>query len=200
MIRLYDFHLSGNAHKARNLLSLLGVEHERVTVDLTAGEQRTDEFLELNPFAQVPVLVDGDVVVRDSSAVLVYLAAKFGGDAWLPADAESTARVQEWLATTQTAIADGPGLARLITLFGVEGDLDAARERAHAVLARIDAHLGRTDFLVGNAPTVADIAAYSYIALAPDGGVELDAYANVRRWIAALEALPKFEPAPVQQN
>ena len=107
-IRLYDFPLSGNAHKVRNLLALLGVDYERVPVDLAAGEQRTRAFEDLNPFRQVPVLVDGATVVRDSSAILVYLARKFGRGAWLPVDAEGEARVQEWLATASTAIADGP--------------------------------------------------------------------------------------------
>jgi glutathione S-transferase len=198
MIRLYDFDLSGNAYKVRNLLSLLGVAHERVTVNLLAGAQRTPDFLALNPFGQVPVLVDGDVVVRDSSAILVYLGRKFGGGEWLPVDAEGEARVQEWLATASTVVADGPAHARLIELFGAEGDLEAARERAHAVLARFEAQLEHTPFLAGARPTIADIANHAYITLAPDGGVALAAYPYVRAWIERLAKLPGFEPAPVR--
>ena len=196
MIRLYDFTLSGNAHKVRNLLSLLAVEHERVPVDLLAGEQRTPEFQALNPFGQVPVLVDGDTVVRDSSAILVYLGRKYGAGDWLPVDAAGEARVQEWLATASTEVAEGPGRARLIELFGAEGDLEAARERAHALLARFEAHLAERPFLATGRPTIADVANYSYIALAPDGGVSLDAYPNVRTWLERLEKQPGFEPAP----
>ena len=114
MTRLYDFTLSGNAHKVRNQLSLLGVEHERVPVDLVGGEQRSREFLALNPFGQVPVLVDDDIVLRDSSAILVYLARKYGRGDWLPVDAEGEARVQEWLAVATDAVANGPAFARLI--------------------------------------------------------------------------------------
>jgi len=197
-MRLYDFELSGNAHKVRNLLSLLRVEHERVPVDLLAGEQRSPDFLARNPFGQVPVLVDGDTVVRDSSAILVYLGRKLGGGDWLPVDAAGEARVQEWLATASTAVADGPAFARLIELFGADGDIEAARERAHSVLARFDAHLDGRSFLAADRPTIADIANYSYIALAPDGGVALDAYPNVRAWLERLEKLPGFEPAQVQ--
>lgn len=198
MIRLYDFNLSGNAHKARNLLSLLGVPHQRVPVDLLASEQKQPAYLDLNPFGQVPVLSDGEVVLRDSSAILVYLGRKYGGSQWLPVDAVGEARVQEWLATASTEIAGSVGLARLIEVFGAEGDLGAARERGHALLARIDAHLAARAYLASDRPTIADIACHTYIALAPDGGVALDAYPNVRGWIERLEKVPGFEPVPVR--
>ncbi|MCA9504820.1 MAG: glutathione S-transferase [Myxococcales bacterium] len=197
-IRLYDFPLSGNAHKVRNLLALLGVDYERVPVDLAAGEQRTRAFEDLNPFRQVPVLVDGATVVRDSSAILVYLARKFGRGAWLPVDAEGEARVQEWLATASTAIADGPALARLIVLFGAEGDLEAARERARTLFDRLEGHLAGRVWLAAEHPTIADVACYSYVALAPDGGVPLEAWPRVRSWLERLEKLPGFEPAPLR--
>ncbi len=198
MIRLYDFELSGNAHKVRNLLSLLGVAHEIVPVALSEGEHKSPSFLARNPFGQVPVLVDGDTVVRDSSAILVYLGRKFGTGEWLPVDAVGEARVQEWLATASTSVADGPAFARLIELFGAAGDLEAARQRAHAVLAIFEAHLDHNPFLAANRPTIADIANHSYIALAPDGGVELDAYPNVRAWLERLQKLPGFVSVPVR--
>ena len=198
MIRLYDFTLSGNAHKVRNLLSLLAIEHERIPVDLVAGEQRGAAFRSLNPFGKVPVLIDDDVVLRDSSAILVYLGRKFGGADWLPVDAEGEARVQEWLVTASTDIAEGPGFARLIELFGADGDIAAARKRAHAVLAIFEAHLEREPFLAAERPTIADVANYSYIALAPDGGVSLAPYPHVRSWLERLEKLPGFEVAPAR--
>jgi glutathione S-transferase len=198
MIRLYDFPLSGNAHKVRNLLSLLGAEHEIVPVDLAAGEQRSPEFLALNPFGHVPVLVDGDVVVRDSSAILVYLGRKFGRGQWLPVDALGEARVQEWLAVASNEVAHGPGFARLITVFGADGDLAAVQARSHALLERFEAHLESHLFLASDRPTIADIANYSYIALAPDGGVALDAYPRLRAWLGRLEALTGFAKAELQ--
>jgi glutathione S-transferase len=200
MTRLYDFELSGNAHKVRNLLSLLGVPHELVPVALGEGEHKEPAYLARNPFGQVPVLVDGDSVIRDSSAILVYLGRKFGGGEWLPVDAEGEARVQEWLATASTHIADGPAHARLIELFGAAGDMEAAREKAHVVLAIFEAHLEERAFLAADRPTIADVANYSYIALAPDGGVQLDAYPNVRAWLERLEKLPGFVPVPVRPD
>ena len=198
MIRLYDFELSGNAHKIRNQLALLGIEYERVTVDLVNGEQHGEAFRALNPLGQVPVLVDEDVVVRDSNAILVYLGRLFGRGEWLPVDAEGEARVQEWLAFSADKVTNGPAFARLITLFGADGDLDKAQKRAKDVLEQVDAHLDGRAFLAGERATIADIANYSYIALAPDGGVELDDYPNVRAWIRRLEALRGFQPASVQ--
>ena len=198
MIRLYDFELSGNAHKVRNQLSLLGLAYERVVVDLVTGEQREPEFLALNPFGKVPVLVDGDVVLRDSSAILVYLGRKYGRGEWLPVDAEGEARVQEWLAIATDEVANGPGFARLIQVFGAAGDIDDAREKSHALLDRFEDHLTESTFLASEQPTIADVANYSYVVLAPDGGVSLDAYPAVRAWLERIEKLPGFEPAPVK--
>jgi glutathione S-transferase len=167
-----------------------------VPVNLLGGEQRKPEFLALNPFGKVPVLVDEDVVVRDSGAILVYLGRKYGRGDWLPVDAEGEARVQEWLAVAADEVANGPGFARLIALFGAVGDLDAARRRSHDLLARFDAHLQVHPFLAADRPTIADIANYSYIALAPDGGVSLDVVPAVRAWCERLEKLPGFAPVP----
>ena len=198
MIHLYDFPLSGNAHKVRNLLSLLGVAHEIVPVDLLAGEQRSPEFRALNPFGHVPVLRDGDVVVRDSSAILVYLGRKYGRGQWLPVDAVGEARVQEWLSVASNEVAHGPGFARLITVFGADGDLAAAQKRSHELLERFEDQLAEQPFLTGDTPTIADVANYSYLALAPDGGVELDAYPHVRAWIDRLDRLTGSVPVPVR--
>jgi glutathione S-transferase len=200
MIRLYDFHLSGNAHKVRNLLSLLGVEYERMDVDLRAGEQNHPDHLALNPFGQVPVLVDGDLVIRDSSAILVYLGRKLGRGEWLPIDAEGEARVQEWLAVASNSVANAPGLARLIVVFGAAGDLPDAQRRSHELLVHFEAHLAEHAFLAAEHATIADVANYSYLAMAPDGGVSLDGYPAIRAWASRMEKLPGAESAPLQDR
>jgi glutathione S-transferase len=193
MIKLYDFPLSGHAHRVRLMLSLLGLDYELIHVDLPAGQHKRDEFLALNSFGQVPVLIDEDVVIRDSAAILVYLARRYGGS-WYPEDPVSVARVQEWLATANKEIVAGPGAARLVTVFGAELDHRALVRQSHELLARINRHLEDREWLALSAPTVADVAAYSYLAHAPEGHVSLENYPHLRRWIARVEALPGFVP------
>ena len=77
---LYNIALSGNCHKVRLMLSFLGIDYALYHLDLGASEQTTDEYLTLNPFGQAPLLNDNGVVIRDSHAILVYLAKKYGGD------------------------------------------------------------------------------------------------------------------------
>ena len=195
MITLYDFPLSGHAHRVRLMLSLLDLEHELIPVDLTKGEQNNDEFLQLNPFGVVPVLVDGPVVLRESTAILTYLARTYGPE-WLPTEPAALAEVQAWLATATKDIVTGPGAARLVTVFNAPLDQAALIASSHKLLKIIDSHLGGRDWLALERPTIADVAAYSYIAHAPEGHVSLDEYANIRRWIAAVEQLPGFVGMP----
>jgi glutathione S-transferase len=190
-IQLYRHELSGHAHRVETFLSLLQKDYELVDVDLMAGEQRTEDFLKLNPFGQVPVIVDGDVILSDSTAILVYLARKYGPE-WLPGDALGQARVQRWLSVASGEVAAGPGAARLVKLFGAPLDHEAAAAKAHKLLAQIDSHLSQSSFLAADLPTIADLAVYTYVAHAPEGGVSLQDYPNVRGWISRLEALPNF--------
>ncbi|MGF6177960.1 glutathione S-transferase family protein [Ensifer sp. 4252] len=195
-MKLYYHPLSGHAHRAQLFLSLLGVPHELVELDLANGAHKTPEFLKLNPLGQVPVLEDGDLVVTDSTAILVYLARKYDRSDWLPQDTVSAARIQRWLAVAAGEIAYGPCAARLITVFGVDFRPDEVIARAHRILRVIDAELSDRDFLLGTGPTIADVALYSYIANAPEGNVDLAAYGNVRRWLASMEQLPGFVAFP----
>lgn len=195
MITLYDFPLSGHAHRARLMLSLLGLDHRIETVDLRRGEQKSERFLSLNPFGVVPVLVDGDLVLRESTAILVYLARSYAPE-WYPIEPRAQAEVQSWLATAARDIPAGPGAARLVTVFGAQLDHAALVEQSHRLLQTLEAHLEARDWLALHRPTIADVAAYAYIAKAPEGGVSLADYPAVRRWLANVEALPGFLPMP----
>ena len=195
-IKLYNFPRSGHAHRAELMLSLLQLPTELILVDLAKGAHKQPEFLAINPFGQVPVLDDQGVVLADSTAILVYLAQKYGNGQWLPTDPEGAAKVQRWLSVAAGQIAFGPARARLITVFGAPYDADEAISRSHDLLKVVDQELANSEFLVGNQPTIADVAAYSYIAHAPEGNVSLDDYANVRAWLARIEALPGFVGMP----
>jgi glutathione S-transferase len=124
---------------------------------------------------------------------MVYLANKFAMTDWLPEDAVGAARVQRWLSVAAGQIAFGPAAARLITVFGSKSFRpDEVIACAHAVLKLIDAELRGRDFVAADRPTIADVALYSYIARAPEGNVDLSAYAAVRAWLKRVEALPGF--------
>ncbi|NMG08676.1 glutathione S-transferase [Brasilonema sp. UFV-L1] len=122
----YDVELSGNCHKVRLMLSVLGLEYELVPVVLKGGEQKTEEFLKLNPLGQVPVLRDGDVVIRDAQAILVYLARRYGGEDWLPTEAESMSQVVQWLSTAANEIQHGVAALRKHFLLNAQIDFTYA--------------------------------------------------------------------------
>ncbi len=193
-MKLYHHPLSGHAHRARLFLSLLGIEHELVEVDLTKREQKSPEFLKLNAFGQIPVLVDGDTVIPDSNAILVYLASRFGKTDWLPVEPRQAAAVQRWLSVAAGDLAFGPAAARLVTLFGAKLQADEVIARAHTLLARIEAQLTGREWIALAHPSIADVALYSYVARAPEGNVDLSGYPNVTAWLARVEALPGFVP------
>lgn len=195
-IKLYNFPRSGHAHRVELMLSLLQLPTELIFVDLAKGEHRQPHYLAINSFGQVPAIDDNGVVLADSNAILVYLAQKYGNGRWLPADPVGAAHVQRWLSAAAGPIAFGPAAARLITVFGAQLNAEEVIGRAHNLLKVMELELGKTAYLAGEEPTIADVSAYSYIAHAPEGNVSLDDYANVRAWLARIEALPGFVAMP----
>jgi len=193
-MKLYYHPLSGHSHRARLFLSLLNVPFQLVEVDLAANAHKSPEFLRLNSFGQVPVLDDDGVLIADSASILVYLAKKYRRTDWLPEDALQAARVQRWLSVAAGEIAYGVAAARLVTVFGAKFNADEVIARAHRILGLIDAELRDHDYIVGDNPTVADVALYSYIVNAPEGNVDLSSYAKVGAWLARVEGLEGFVP------
>jgi len=194
-IRLHRHPLSGHAHRVELMLSLLHLPFELAEVDLAARAHKAPEFLAKNPFGQVPVIEDGDLTLADSNAILVYLATRYDESGrWLPRDAVAAAQVQRWLSVAAGQLVSGPASARLVKVFGAKLDHERCKTIAEQLFAVLDRHLAGSAFLVGAAPTIADVALYSYTAHAPEGGVPLDAYPNIRAWLARVEALPGFVP------
>ncbi|MGX5217468.1 glutathione S-transferase [Pseudomonas segetis] len=193
-IKLYRHPLSGHSHRVELLLSLLQLPTDLVFVDLANGAHKKAEFLAINPFGQVPVIDDKGTVISDSNSILVYLAQKYGSGNWKIEDPLTAAHIQRWLSVAAGQVAFGPAAARLITVFGASFNADEVIGRSHALLKLMDNELNERSFLVGAQPTIADVANYSYIAHAPEGNVSLEAYPNVRAWLARIEALPGFVP------
>lgn len=191
-MKLYFHPLSGHAHRARLFLSLVAQPFELIEVDLAKGDHKKPEFLKLNPFGQVPVLIDGETAISDSNAILTYVAKKLGKSDWLPEDPTGAAHIQRWLSVAAGQIAFGPAAARLITVFGAKYNADEVIARAHALYSVLDRELATRQWLVSDRPTIADVAIYSYTARAPEGNVDLSAYPNVRAWLERVESLPGF--------
>ena len=195
-IKLYRYPLSGHSHRVELFLSLLDLPTELIDVDLAAGAQKAPAFLELNPFGQVPVIQDGEVTLADSNAILVYLASQYADEHWLPREPARAAAVQRWLSVAAGLVAFGPAAARLVTVFQAPFNAEEVIARAHGLFAVMEKELQKTSFLVGEAPTIADVANYSYIAHAPEGNVSLAPYPHLRSWLARIEGLPRFIPMP----
>jgi len=195
MLRLHGHELSGNSYKARLLLELLGVPYEWVRVDLIKGEHKSEAFLALNPFGQVPVLEDGSTTLADAQAILYYLATRQGDGRWFPSDPLEQARVVRWLSTAAGEVRQGPESARLHHLFGVKAiPIERAQEKAAFLLDQLERHLAERPWLELDRPTIADIAVFPYVALAGDGGIDLAPYPHVRAWIARIQGLPGYRP------
>lgn len=188
-LRLHGVPLSGHVHKVALFLNLLGVSF--TAVEAGRDQRATEAFLRLNPLGQIPVLEDGDVVLADSNAILVYLAKRYDpAGRWLPETPIEAAQVQRWLSISAGEVRFGPANARAVRLFGLKTDLADAHAVAARLLGFMEATLARQAWLAGAAPTLADVACYPYVASAPEGGVDLAPYPAVRAWISRFEALP----------
>lgn len=189
MLTVYGDIRSGNCLKVKWLLDWLGRDYRWVETDVTAGATRTADFLNRNPAGQVPavVLEDGRALAQ-SNAIIGYLAE---GTALVPADPYDRARVDEWLFWEQYSHEPYIAVARFQRLLGgkradeVEPRL---MERGHAALARMEGALTRADWLVGDKPTLADLALVAYTRVAHEGDFDLSAYPAVRGWIGRVEA------------
>lgn len=198
-ITLYDFELSGNCYKLRLLMNILNVPYEIHPVDYFPGrENRADWFLRLNPFAQLPVLKDDDLVLADSGAILAYLARKYDStEQWFPLDPATMSEVLRWHGVAD-GISSTAAAARLALSYGHDYDIPRAQREAHRIFRLMDEHLwfgeksGR-DWLCAPAhPTTADIACFPYVMLSEEGGISRQDYPALRRWTDRVRRIPGF--------
>ncbi len=192
MRKLYDFELSGNCHKIRMMLAFLELEYECVNVDLRNKEQMNAKFLALNPLHKVPVLDDNGLILRDSAAILTYLARQYGEHEWFPDDPAAMGEIQQWLAFSVNEVFNGLAMSRAIIIFKREADLELAHAIARVALKEMERQLSDHDWLALNRFTIADIACYPYTALIHEGELTLDDYPAIRAWCKRIEALPNY--------
>jgi glutathione S-transferase len=202
MHRLYDYVASANCYKIRLLLTQLGLEYERVPIDIFAGDTLTAEYTAINPARSTPVLeVRPGCFLPESNAILLYLA---DGTPFLPDSAEQRAQAYRWLFFEQADVVPMIGGLRFRLLTGrlKPSDQDAHRRRAGAaeVLQLLDAHLAQRDFLLGPDYGVADIGVYGYVHVTEEAGISLEQHEAVRKWLGRVESRPNYmndlEPYP----
>ncbi|GAA0644143.1 glutathione S-transferase [Brevundimonas lenta] len=170
------------------MLDRLRRDYRWVETDVMSGVTRSPEFLAINPAGQTPtvVLEDGRALAQ-SNAILVHLGE---GTDLIPADAYDRARMFEWLFWEQYSHEPYIAVVRFQrAMAGKRADEIEPRlvERGHAALARMEGALTEHDWLVGDGPTLADLALVAYTRLAPEGGFELERYPAVVRWIGRVE-------------
>lgn len=197
-LQIYANHVSGNCWKVKWTADYLGIANEWIEVDIFAGGSRTLDFLARNPWGQTPtvVLPNGQVLTQ-SNAIISYLAE---GSDLIPADAYARAQMNEWLFWEQnsheTTIATRR--AQLKYRGKKESELDPALlAGGKRALERLELHLGRHDYLVGDALSLADIALVAYTRVAPEGGFDLTPYPSLGKWIARIERKLDIQPIEV---
>lgn len=198
-IKVYNTVYSGHGHKVELFLTLLGLAFEHIHTDQTV--RQSEAFKALNPLQQIPVLVDGEQVIADSNAILVYLAKRYAPNShWLPEEAVAAAEVQRWLSVAAGELKYGPANARAVLQWNIDADPDHAQLIAHRLLASMQQHLASRQWLATDQITIADLSCYSYVAHAPEGGIDLQPYPAVLQWIQRVEAIPGFFPMPALAN
>lgn len=203
-MRLYDYPSSPNCYKVRHALSELGVEYERVPIDIFGGDTLTDEFGRINPARTTPVLEfdDGQHLV-ESNAILLYLTE---GTELLPNDGVERAEAYAWLFYEQARIVPIVGGLRLGLTTGRTRleDEGTRRQRRMAVgiTALLGQHLETRHYFVGERFTVADIGIYGYMQAAGEAGVDTDRFPSLQAWLERVRARPKhFEDLqPLPEN
>ena len=189
-MRIFGDSISGNCLKVKWTADHLSLPYDWIEVDILNGGSRTAEFLAMNPAGQVPtvVLADGRPLAQ-SNAIIVHFAE---GSSLIPADPYARARMFEWLFWEQYSHEPYVAVLRFqVRYLGKRPDEVDPKlvERAHGALRRLEAALTGRAFLVADSVTLADVALVAYSRMAPDGGIDLDAYPALRAWIGRVEAV-----------
>lgn len=189
-MKLYMTPSSGNAYKVRLLLEMLKVPYEKQLLDWAAKEHKQAPYLKINPRGQVPALEDEGHIFWDSSACLVYIARKHGGERWLPTDPAGLGEVMQWLALANNDLHYGLQWARGVSTGIKTGNLEEYQEYGNRGLTVLEAHLSRNEWLAQGHATIADLACYPYVSVSPEGGFKLESFPAVQAWLKRVEALP----------
>lgn len=190
MLKLYDSPECPFCQKTRIVLAEKDLSYELVPVDLQAGEQKRPEFIKLNPFGKVPVLIDDEVIVYDSTIINEYLEDEYPHPQLMPSDSAARARVRTFEDYADNAFIPLTGtIMRELRKPEAERDqekLSTSRQQVTRMLAVIDGSLAGRNWLVGNF-SLADVAFAPRVVILPALGITLDPeWRNLAGWIQRL--------------
>ncbi|MBL8771811.1 MAG: glutathione S-transferase family protein [Phenylobacterium sp.] len=187
-MKIYGDSKSGNCLKVKWTADFVGRAYSWIETDIMVGESRTEAFLAMNPAGQVPaVVLDDGRPLAQSNAIILHLAE---GSSLIPVDAYDRARMLEWMFWEQYSHEPYVAVARFqVKYLGKPvAELESRIvERGAQALARLELGLQSSSFLVGETPTLADVALVAYTRWAHEGGFDLADYPAVRGWVARVE-------------
>ena len=192
MIDLYTS-ATPNGHKASITLEELELPYEVHPINLQAGDQKTPEFLAINPNGRIPAIVDrdaGDFPVFESGAIMIYLAEKAGR--LLPTDPKGRSRVIQWVMFQMGGIGPMMGQANVFFRYFPEklpSAIARYQNETRRLLEVVDGHLTDREWLAGDF-SIADIANWAWIRTHKWSGVSIEGLPNLERWKAAMYARP----------
>jgi glutathione S-transferase len=196
-VLLYDSAVSGNCYKVRLLLAHLGISYERRTMDVVDRSNRAEVLGGLNPALRVPTLVlDDGRTLAESGAILWYFGE---GTPFVPDDRFRRAQVLQWMFFEQYDHEPALAVVRFWLAYSGRPEafadrLDERRAAGYRALDAMEGQLAAREFLVGDSPTLADIALYAYTHVADEGGFDLGGYPAIGAWLGRVSALPGHVP------
>ena len=195
-MQIYGDTNSGNCLKVKWVSDRLSLPYQWVEIDTLKGGSRTTEFLQRNPWGQVPTVeLDDGRTLAQSNAIIRYLAR---GSDLIPSDAFAVAKMDEWLFWEQYSHEPYVAVCRfqMVYLRKAASELDPEKvKRGYAALDHLERHLARHRFLVGEIFSLADVALAAYTRLAHEGGFEMARYPSILRWIGETEKNLGLSPA-----
>lgn len=200
-MKIYGDELSGNCYKIQLLCALLEIKHEWIAIDILAGDTKSSEFLSKNPNGKIPLveLSDGRLL-SESNAIVNFLAT---GSALLPTEPFALAKTQQWQFFEQYSHEPFVAVARFIAKYlGLpehrRAEFESKQAGGYKALTVMETQLSQTPFLIGDAPSTADITLFAYTHVAHEGGFDLATFPAIRHWLARIVALPGYRPMAVR--
>jgi GST-like protein len=195
MIDLYTA-ATPNGHKVSIALEELALPYTLKVLDLSKSEQKTPEFLAINPNGRIPAIVDrdeGDFAVFESGACLMYLAEKTGK--LLPTEFKARSRVVQWLMFQMGGIGPMMGQANVFYRYfpeKIQPAIDRYQGESKRLFRVLDGHLKDHEYLAGDY-SIADIANFAWVRTHRWSGVEVDDLPHLQRWLDAIRVRPAVE-------